>query len=462
MITTKNMFLLLCQFYVFRKMTRQKLKRIDVIEIPVSIIFSFAICYISKTFILLYPCLLLLAQTVYHHFRYYYSLRYNLPLNIIAFGVVICDMVISLLVSSPILFFLFYFFKGTALLDILQVFINGLIELLLVFLLFKIKRFNSGIEPNKDASYDVLLLGSLTCIFSMTIFSGNNIALDSTETLIIIVLFFCVCIGICATRYFSQRYQKAVYKRNVEILEHTQEQLIAKNEQLSKQNEILSSIIHRDNKIIPTMEIAVKNLCEQNDVNVPEEIISSLSALTLDRAKTIESYQQQETNLSKTKITTIDSVIEFLNYKSMQNDVVFDFSFQPEALKQIVLTFDNSIELNTIICDLGENSIIATKNQEKKYVKISFELSNDNFPQIVFFDSGNFFDPSILNFIGEKRITTHKNDGGSGIGMMTLFSIIKKYNASFCLNERMEQEFFTKSITIRFDSKANRFLLTHE
>ncbi len=61
------------------------------------------------------------------------------------------------------------------------------------------------------------------------------------------------------------------------------------------------------------------------------------------------------------------------------------------------------------------------------------------------------FQPDTLLKIGKKRTTTHSDTGGSGIGLMTVFELIKKYNASFLIDESINNEFFAKNVSVVFD-----------
>lgn len=54
--------------------------------------------------------------------------------------------------------------------------------------------------------------------------------------------------------------------------------------------------------------------------------------------------------------------------------------------------------------------------------------------------------------MGRRRITTHEGNGGSGIGLMTLFDTLRSFKASYYLDE-MPQGGFKKCVCITFDGK---------
>jgi len=56
----------------------------------------------------------------------------------------------------------------------------------------------------------------------------------------------------------------------------------------------------------------------------------------------------------------------------------------------------------------------------------------------------------VLEKLGQQRITTHKNEGGSGIGMMTVCEICRKYYASLRIIP-IKDDIFSKSVSVIFD-----------
>lgn len=56
--------------------------------------------------------------------------------------------------------------------------------------------------------------------------------------------------------------------------------------------------------------------------------------------------------------------------------------------------------------------------------------------------------------LGLEQVTTHKKDGGRGIGFMTTFKILKECKASIIIEEyKPKTTNYTKSVTIRFDGR---------
>lgn len=68
----------------------------------------------------------------------------------------------------------------------------------------------------------------------------------------------------------------------------------------------------------------------------------------------------------------------------------------------------------------------------------------------VIFDSGKPFDKTVLDTLGKEKITTHKNEGGSGIGLFTAHHILKDNGGTFKIRNAVFSSRFTKSVEVRF------------
>lgn len=104
-----------------------------------------------------------------------------------------------------------------------------------------------------------------------------------------------------------------------------------------------------------------------------------------------------------------------------------------------------------LLADLLENAIIATKHSKEKNILVHLGILYQNYV-IEVFDSGIPFESKTLKDFGIKRTTTHSNEGGSGIGLMSIYELMKQYKASFLLEKyNLEKSGFTKKISVIFD-----------
>ena len=74
------------------------------------------------------------------------------------------------------------------------------------------------------------------------------------------------------------------------------------------------------------------------------------------------------------------------------------------------------------------------------------------------YDSGIEFEKETLSELGNKPITTHASEGGTGMGFMNTFDTLKKYQASLTIKELNEpnKDNYTKVLIFKFD-KMNEF-----
>ena len=63
--------------------------------------------------------------------------------------------------------------------------------------------------------------------------------------------------------------------------------------------------------------------------------------------------------------------------------------------------------------------------------------------------------------LGLTRHTTHADNGGSGIGLVTTYESLQKYGASFMIEEyEPDSGLFTKKISVTFNNLRQYILLT--
>lgn len=113
--------------------------------------------------------------------------------------------------------------------------------------------------------------------------------------------------------------------------------------------------------------------------------------------------------------------------------------------------------MNTLLADLLENAIIATRRNNGHHILLSISIVSKAY-SISIFDSGIPFTKEVLTKWGLEQITTHQDDSG-GIGMITAYEIIKKKNASFMIHEFFSDGgLYTKEVSVLFNN-LNQYTL---
>lgn len=338
--------------------------------------------------------------------------------------------------------------------EIVQTVIIGLTQISLALLLFKVKRFSHGLPFLADSKYGDLGVYLSTAVLMAASFLGMKVPKHYITATIAYSLF---ALGMILWFWFkhrvTQEYCNQIQKREWMKM---QEHMTA----LKKENEVLSSIVHKDNKLIPALDLSVKeflavtaqNDCREERMKSTQAIISQIEQVSSERAGTIRSYEQESTPNIKTSSPVIDALFSLMTYKAKFANAKIVFS----ALNDIDEALNNCISVqdaSTLLADLIENAIIAVKHSQQEKL-IYVEIGKDEMHETLYIqvsDSGVPFPQEVLDRLGTQRITTHKDSGGSGIGMMTICEICRKYEASFFIISYPNNSPYTKSVKICFD-----------
>lgn len=459
----------LCGFYSYGKISSIKPNKFRFFDLPAALAFSTVLYFATLKIRILIPLIYFLLSCLYLLIFYRQSCLETVTKTIVACGVTIFLFIISYALATPSSYLAYKILPSEPLRNLITQTIISCLQLIAVFLLFKIKRFKSGISPNiADGNFELLLLASAFCIFLMFLFYTGDIE-NTTIRITLILIIACGLEAIIWWRkHITNNYQKQVYKRNVGLLEERIKACEDEKAYLVKQNEDLAKIIHRDNKLVPAMAIAVEKLIEKNgfdsessDKNFIDDLKNlqeQLQALSDEHSKLVKNYVNENETVELSGIISLDAVLEFLHSKARQNNIDCDIMIDRVCIRSLKDIIDPT-DLNTLLCDLGENAIIAVKGQTERKIGITFGCEQE-IAYIAVHDSGPFFDDKVINFMGRKKITTHKTDGGNGIGLMTIFEILRKYNASFYIDEKPSEQKYNKSVKIMFDGCGNFLIVS--
>jgi len=345
-------------------------------------------------------------------------------------------------------------------LDILSAMVQSVVFVLtIVFVnfLFRIQRLKKGIlfVRNKEAMrtgliFSVLIMITMSAsgIFFEQIYSDAGRTLWTIYTLLVINI---CTLGI----YFWWRYHTtALYRQRIN--ERDTENYVAQIKELSESNTLLSKAVHRDNKLIPAMYNAVHDFLsptEHIDMEAKGLAIrSELEEIMQERKNMILQMQRAHKSLPSTKIERIDNILNYMLLRAGENNIEFDFVLA-ESVNDVVERVIPKARLETLLADLTENAIIATSHSTYKRILVTMGVVDDCL-EITIQDSGIPFEAETLSNLGVKKHTTHADTGGSGIGYITIFEILKERNASITITEHIPESYaFTKSVKVRFDGK---------
>lgn len=327
------------------------------------------------------------------------------------------------------------------------------IHFILLFFLFKIRKFKDGIsffKKNLDnESFDLLILNVSAIILFSSILLKNyqmNFTLNLCTGFIILGIIMFITIYKSLNLY---------YKHNllVKDLNDTKSELDNKNKEITKlETEILKfsktshSIAHKQQ----ALEFKIKELMLNTELANELDIKEKLTGISKE-------YFNNSTipPLPKTEITEIDDMLKFQQHECIENNIQFELQLNGN-IHHMINKFVSKEDLEILIADHIKNSIIAIKNSDNINRSILIRLGLiDDYYSIYVYDSGIEFETNTLENLGKKPITTHSDSGGTGLGFMNTFDTLKKYNASIIINELNPpySDNYTKSIIIKFDDK---------
>lgn len=457
--------MLACSLYAYVKITDSKLKPIHLLYIP-----AFAVCSAGLHFVWVYfrlavPVALLFICVLAFFIGFRRRFYSTLSLSTMALGMTVFFMAVSTAIASLAMLLLDRFIPENFK-DLFIVSIFSVLMILLTLLIFKIKKIKKRIVPiTNDDVYEKLLFISVLSIFGMTLTFTTDREATFLEIGFIFISFCCLSIILGWRKMTANSYRKNILDRNVEVLEYSAREYNAERERLAEQNSELAKIIHRDNKLLPAMELSVRSLLERYpDDKQAKELLQGLNKLFAERANAVESFRSEATILQTSGDVTIDSVLGFLNAKAADYKVEFTAEAEEGAVEFFREQFKELTDFNAILCDLGENALIAAKHVENGKVKAVLDYAG-GIATLKLYDNGALFDEKVIAEMGRTEITTHKNDGGSGIGLVTAFKILKKYSASICIDEVLAEDAckadgYAKCIVIRADGNGLRVIKT--
>lgn len=348
---------------------------------------------------------------------------------------------------------------------ILILFITVLIETIILYAIFKIKRIRNGIAFLQDPE-KVNNVGIIGMIFIGIVLIIYSIIQDTIHTRYIfwgmVIEFICVCIWVNKkiTTYYKQKLkEKTIEELEIEIKEKDE-----KISKISEENKEIAIINHKYSNRIKSLEnfshqiMSKPELIEKMETEFGEDFINfekQINNISEEYTKEIEEKIQHKNHLEKTGIFGIDNILEYMSNEAIKNNIKFNLKIYEDIQYMIENIIDQS-KLETLLGDHIKDAIIAINSSENTYKELLVEIGEiENCYQVCIYDTGIEFEIDTLLNLGLRAITTHKLTGGSGIGFMTTFETLKATKASLIIEERhpIDDKDYTKAVRIKFDGE---------
>lgn len=489
----KNLGIIICTLYGFMKITYNdkdngvKTFIISNIYALVSVILDSYVSFIT------FPVMVIL--------MYFYILISNhkkgiiwFVIVIIAFAISYVDFELSAIIASLIMYPIpmdKYGFNDQI--------ICLIVQCVIIKLLFSFKRTKKGM-PFLNKQIYLIPFGVISFfVLIMSVFLNSNKfdfkymfwSVILFGTTFIIMLFWHV--------YITRSYIERNTIRDIDTLNIALSKSQSRIDELTADNERMGHILHRDKKLVSAMENDVEIFMKDflnylDEVHIAErlseeqkriiyefkergsKILDDLHEMARGREGMITDQERSAIKLPKTNNSSVDRLFNYMQSKAYDNDISFQLTLD-KTIKDFDEIFKNAInneDFCTLLADLIDNAIIASKYNQGKQIMVNISRVSDDTANVFdkmkynprdiavhIFDSGIPFTKEVLMKYGLEPITTHADDEGSGLGLMKTYEILNKCGASLFIHEfSADNGLYTKEITVVFNRKHQYLIYT--
>ena len=344
--------------------------------------------------------------------------------------------------------------------------ISCCLTITLVLLFFhKPKSKNIFCALNSYPALCIEALLSLLFFFTFTSEQINSGRMSNIRTTLMISSIFLVFMyDIFIRSQITKSYREKLRLLEVESLRTSQQEQANYISQLEKENERMGRIIHKDNRIVNAMADSVTEYLTDTTLSDTERyskgvaLAEHIELIRTDRQNILLSEEHIRPNpISQTGYVGVDALIAYMAKEAAQHHITLHFDFHTEFFENDSLCMSEE-DLVHLLSDTLKNAIIATRHNNGKDIKLSM-LKLKGIPTIAIFDSGiPFTIDTYMNF-GLEKSSTHIDEGGSGIGLLDIWSLKEKYKATLYIDEQPTTDTFTKQLVFIFDKK-NRYMIS--
>ena len=373
------------------------------------------------------------------------SFGYSLLINIISLSINHVLFLLAIIIS----YLPFGIFQINN--EIVNLLLILLLYILIVMRFFKIKRIKNGLiflNKNKNNEYFNLIILNISVItlFFMIVISNYKVEITGNTGIGLIISSILMFITI-------QKSLQLYYKQKmlVKDLEETKAELEEKKkeiEELEKENLNFSKVTHSIAHKQKSLEFKL------NELNMKSEISSEIG----DRIDKLGKELTKETIsvIEKVGIEEIDDMLKYMQAECVKKKIDFQLQISGNIHTMINHYIDKE-ELEILLADHIKNAIIAIGCGDNVNKSILVRLGKlDGYYGLYIYDSGIEFEIETLYKLGKIPATTHKDNGGTGMGFMNTFDTLRKHKASLVIEEygKPVKNNFTKALKFIFNGKS--------
>lgn len=332
---------------------------------------------------------------------------------------------------------------------------------ILIYNLFKIKRLKYGISfLNKklgNTYFNTLILNIGVVVLFLSIILQWYGVLAPRQ-----LVFTFVVLSITMFLTIKQSFEM-YYKQNLlaKDLKETKAELESKKQEiakLEKENLEFSKTSHSLSHKQKALEYKLDKLMRSSTQDAEEEkyIRDGLEDISKQMYK-----EPQEIELSKTDIPMIDNMLLYMQSECIKNNIRFELQISGN-IHYLINNLISENDLEVLIADHIKDAIIAINYSDNSNRSILVRLGKINdIYGLYIYDSGVEFTKEVIEKLGKEPITTHVDNGGTGMGFMNTFDTLNRYKASMIIDEigSPSLDNYTKVVMFKFDNK-NKFKVT--
>ena len=322
----------------------------------------------------------------------------------------------------------------------------------LIYLFFKIKRFSKGFtflkQKLKNEYTDIIIL-NINIIILFCVILLQDYTRIITGKIGIGIIIFGIIMFITIQKSLQLYYKQQLQQREIEEMKKEIQEKDKEIDKLEKENLSFSKTSHSIAHKQKSLEHKLDQLIMKNETAEEIDIKDRINNLKKEINKNIE------VELTKTNITQIDDMLNYMHAECIKNKIDFVIKVSGN-IHHMTNKFVEKETLEILIADLIKNAIIAINYSKNINKSILVKLGIiDGIYSIYVYDSGIEFEINTLINLGKKPSTTHADSGGTGMGFMNTFDTLNKHNASIEINEigKESKDNYTKYIAIKFDNK---------
>ena len=334
------------------------------------------------------------------------------------------------------------------------------IHCVLLYILSKLRRIKHGISflnnKTQNEFLNMIIFNiSLIIIYTFIFFSNMDVMQTKSTNLYFLFITFLIILLFTIKKSIEAYYKQKLLiqdleetKRELEDKKKEVEELEAENLSFSKKSHSLAhkqkSLEFKINKLLMNLENA-EEFGLQDDLNrISKELLENSKLPKLD----------------KTGIAEIDDMLDVMQEECRLNGI--DFNLQLNGnIYQMTNNYITKYELSILLADHIKDAIIAINHTDNINKSIMVRLGKvDECFALYIYDSGVEFPKEVLEKLGKEPITTYPNEGGTGMGFMNTFDVLRKYNASLIIESigKPSKDNYTKVIKIKFDNKKQIYV----